>query len=91
MWDLVSQQDLFSQVLHSVSQTMQLLSGPSSYSADLKHKAFEVISVLKIQYKLKLTLHNMGNGHAWQKFSPHCANGPVDMRLGYLQMWPGGG
>lgn len=33
----------------------------------------------------------MGNGHAWQKFSPHCANGPVDMCLGYLQMWPGGG
>lgn len=38
MWDLVSQQDLFSQVLHSVSQIMQLLAGPSSYSADLKQR-----------------------------------------------------
>lgn len=33
----------------------------------------------------------MGYGHAWQKFSPHCAKGPVDMHLGYLQTWPGGG
>lgn len=33
----------------------------------------------------------MCSGHAWQKFSPHCAKGPVDVHLGYLQTWPGGG
>lgn len=33
----------------------------------------------------------MGYGHAWQKFSPHCAKGPVDIHLGYLQTWPGSG
>lgn len=45
MWSFASQQDLFSQVSHSVSQKCSFWSGASLYSTDLKHKADEVTCV----------------------------------------------